>query len=266
MIVDCHTHIDFPDNQLDFDTHINGCEQADYVFVLASNPEANKIISRYIANFDKMIGFAAFNPLKGKVDVESVATVLDKGRFKGAVIYPSQSGFHPCHTRAFRFYESIVELGIPVFFHNAIPTKDAVMAYAQPMLIDEVAIAFPEMKIILGSMAAPFFDQAVHLIGKHKNVFGDLTIRHTNVWQTYNTVLKAHEAGIMQKLIFGSGFPAGTAQSCIETLLGFNRLLANTNLPTVPRESIRGIIERDVFELLGMEIERKPVEKEADLS
>jgi predicted TIM-barrel fold metal-dependent hydrolase len=128
------------------------------------------------------------------------------------------------------------------------------MAYAQPMLIDEIAIEFPELKIILGSMAAPFFDQAVHIIGKHENVFGDLTVRPEKVWQTYNTVLKAHEAGIMQKLIFGSGFPAATAQSCIETLLGFNKLLANTNLPTVPRESIRGIIERNAFELLGMDI------------
>jgi predicted TIM-barrel fold metal-dependent hydrolase len=254
MIVDCHTHIDFPDNQLDFDTHISGCEQADYVFVLAPNTDSNKIVSRYIASFDKMIGFAAFNPLKDKVDVESVAAVLNKGRFQGAVIYPSQRGFHPCHTRAFRFYEAAVELGIPVFFHNSIPTTDAVMAYAQPMLIDEIAIEFPELKIILGSMAAPFFDQAVHIIGKHENVFGDLTVRPEKVWQTYNTVLKAHEAGIMQKLIFGSGFPAATAQSCIETLLGFNKLLANTNLPTVPRESIRGIIERNAFELLGMDI------------
>ena len=64
MIVDCHTHIDFPDNQLDFDTHVTGCEQADYAFVLASNADSNKIIGRYIANFDKMIGFAAINPLK----------------------------------------------------------------------------------------------------------------------------------------------------------------------------------------------------------
>ncbi len=38
----------------------------------------------------------------------------------------------------------------------------------------------------------------------------------------------------------------------IETLLGFNMLLADTNLPTVPRGSIRNIVERDTLELLGI--------------
>ena len=57
----------------------------------------------------------------------------------------------------------------------------------------------------------------------------------------------------MNKLLFGSGFPYGNAGECIETLLGFNKLLADTNLPTVRRGDIRNIIERDTLELLGIE-------------
>ena len=38
----------------------------------------------------------------------------------------------------------------------------------------------------------------------------------------------------------------------METLLGFNMLLADTNLPIVPRGSIRNVIERDTLELLGI--------------
>jgi len=56
----------------------------------------------------------------------------------------------------------------------------------------------------------------------------------------------------MDKLLFGSGFPCGNAGQCIETLLGFNMLLADTNLPTVPRVNIRNIIERNTLELLGI--------------
>ena len=56
----------------------------------------------------------------------------------------------------------------------------------------------------------------------------------------------------MDKLLFGSGFPLGNAGECIETLLGFNMLLADTQLPTVPRASIRNVIERDSLELLGI--------------
>jgi hypothetical protein len=39
----------------------------------------------------------------------------------------------------------------------------------------------------------------------------------------------------------------------METLLGFNKLLADTNLPTVPRGTIQNIIERDALKLLGIE-------------
>jgi len=57
----------------------------------------------------------------------------------------------------------------------------------------------------------------------------------------------------MDKLLFGSGFPLSNAGECIETLLGFNMLLSDTKLPTVPRGSIRNVIERDSLELLGIE-------------
>ena len=76
--------------------------------------------------------------------------------------------------------------------------------------------------------------------------------RPSSIWQIYNTVVAAHEHGVMDKLLFGSGFPLSTAGQCIETLLGFNMLLADTNLPTVPRDRIRKIIERDTLKLLGI--------------
>ena len=66
-------------------------------------------------------------------------------------------------------------------------------------------------------------------------------------------VVAAQEYGVMDKLLFGSGFPAGSAGESIETLLGFNKLLADTNLPTVPRDNIRSIIERDTLGLLGID-------------
>jgi hypothetical protein len=59
----------------------------------------------------------------------------------------------------------------------------------------------------------------------------------------------------MNKLLFGSGFPLSTPGQCIETLLGLNMVLADTNLPTVPRNNIRSIIERDTLGLLGIEHE-----------
>ncbi|MHC4555870.1 MAG: amidohydrolase family protein [Planctomycetota bacterium] len=201
-----------------------------------------------------MVGFAVVEPSKDKVSVNNLKPITDKLGLKGIVLYCSASGFHPVHSRAMRLYESAQELGFPIFFHNTanIPRADTVLEYAQPYLLDEVAREFAALNIVIGNMGMPFVEQTLSMVSRHKNVYADLTIQPSNIWQTYNMVVAAHEHGVMDKLLFGSGFPSGNAGQCIETLLGFNMLLADTNLPTVPRGSIRNVIERDTLELLGI--------------
>jgi predicted TIM-barrel fold metal-dependent hydrolase len=216
--------------------------------------EVNKKLSEYVGKHkEKMVGFALVEPTKDKTDVKNLALITDKLGLKGTVLYCSSCGFHPAHSRAMRFYESAQELGVPVFFHNGeVLEREAVLEYAQPYLLDEIAREFGALKIVIGTMGIPFVEQTLSMVAKHENVYADLTIRPSNVWQVYNMVAAAHEYGVMDKLLFGSGFPFGNAGECMETLLGFNKLLADTNLPTVPRGSIRSIIERDTLEVLGI--------------
>lgn len=222
--------------------------------------EINRDLSEYVNKHkEKLVGFAAVDPTKDKINPKNLAAITEKLGLKGTVLYCCGSGFHPAHSRAMQFYESAQELSLPVFFHNgeAILRANAVLDYAQPYLLDEVARTFPGLKIIVGDMGVPFAEQTLSVVGKHENVYADLTIRPSSVWETYNTVVAAYEHGVMGKLLFGSGFPFGSAGECIETLLGFNMLLADTNLPIVPRASIRDIIERDTLALLGIKVDQK---------
>lgn len=260
MIVDCHTHVSFAMDDVETSEHLQAAETVDACIVLATangpSEEANKRLSEYVNKHkEKMIGFAVVEPTKDKINAKNLAAVTDKLGLKGAVLYCCACGYHPAHSRAMRFYESAQEMELPVFFHYGDPilSANAVLAYAQPYLLDEVARTFPDLKIVIGSMGMPFIEQTLSMVAKHQNVYADLTIRPSNIWQTYNTVVAAYEHGVMDKLLFGSGFPFGSAGECIETLLGFNMLLADTNLPTVPRGNIRAIIERDTLELLGIE-------------
>ncbi len=261
MIVDCHTHIGAADSDAGTSEHLTAAETVDVCIVLAepedSGRQVNNRLSEYVAEHrGKMVGFAFVDPTKDSVSVKDVTSLTGKLGLKGAVLYCCACGFHPAHSRAMQFYESACELGLPVFFHNggAFGT-DAVLDYAQPYLLDEVARTFPALKIIVGTMGMPFVEQTLCLAAKHENVYADLTIEPGNVWQVYNMVVAAHEHGVMDKLLFGSGYPVGNVQQCMETLLGFNKLLADTNLPTVPRGAIQNIIERDTLELLGIEID-----------
>jgi predicted TIM-barrel fold metal-dependent hydrolase len=258
MIVDCHTHINCEVKDVGASEHLAAAETVDICIVLATaegpSREVNEKLSEYISKHkEKMIGFAVVEPTRDKIDVKNLALMTDKLGLKGTVLYCSKCGFHPAHSRAMRFYESAQELGLAVFFHNGGTLgPEAVLDYAQPYLLDEIAREFSALKIVIGTMGVPFVEQTLSMVAKHKNVYADLTIRPSNVWQVYNMVAAAHGCGVMDKLLFGSGFPFGKAVQCIETLLSLNKLLADTNLPTVPRSNIRSIIDRDTLEVLGI--------------
>ena len=260
MIVDCHTHIYFAaDIEVATAEHLEAAETVDACIALAnaeeSSEEVNKKLAEYVGRHkEKMVGFAVVEPSKDNISVKNLTSLRDKLELKGTVLYCSRCGFHPTHSMAMKFYESAEELGFPVFFHNggANIERDAVLDYAQPYLLDEVARNFSSLKIVIGTMGIPFVEQTLSMVAKHENVYTDLTIRPNNVWQVYNIVVAAYERGVMDKLLFGSGFPMSNAGECIETLLGFNKLLADTNLPRVPRGNIQNIIERNTLELLGI--------------
>ncbi|HIJ70060.1 MAG TPA: amidohydrolase family protein [Planctomycetes bacterium] len=257
MIVDCHTHISSPSSEIDVAEHLEACEKVDACIVLARGPgdsaEVNKEVSKYVKGRRKLVGFAIINPTRDKVGTRPIKANTSELGLAGVVVYCPDRKFHPAHSRAMRLYEACEELALPVFFHNgAAFGPDSILQYAQPYLLDEVAQKFGSLKIIIGSMGVPFVSQTISMLAKHENVYADLTISPKKVWQIYNIVLSAHEAGVMDKLLFGSGYPFARADNCIETLLGFNKLLADTSLPTVPREKIRAIIERDTLALLGV--------------
>lgn len=257
MIVDCHTHLHSPQRGLVVDEHAAMCENVDACFVLASvgsdRAAANQELADYVSDKPKVYGFAIINPAEDLVSQKAVkAMTLDMG-LRGLVLYCAEEGFHPAHSRALRLYEAAEALGLVIYFHNCPPySPGAVLDYARPWLIDEVARTFDSLRIIVGRMGAPFLEQTNSLLVKHACVYADLSIHPQRVWQVYNLVMTAYEAGVMDKLLFGSGFPFAEPGVCIETLLGFNRLLANTQLPQVPREKLRSVVERNTLSLLGL--------------
>jgi len=272
MIVDCHTHIDLDRQEPDVSGHLAAAEMVDACIVLAlpgsDRQRSNQQLAQYVdSHKTRMIGFGIVDPTEDKIDDAFLSVATEELGLKGFVCYCSVHGFNPTHSSAMRFYGAAQELGAPVFFHGGdldISSK-GILEYAQPYLLDEVARTCPDLKIIIGSMGLPFLEQALAVIARHESVYADLTIRPENVWQTYNIVVAAHEQGVMDRLLFGSGYPAGEPEACIETLLGFNTLFADMNLPTVPRGSIRNVVERDALDLLSVEHEQiKQRERKVD--
>lgn len=291
MIVDCHTHIWQSPEQLgdgalaelsrpalvagqkmrllpqaDTANHLLACEPADRTFVLGfkSRYLGAQIPNDYIADYcrehaDRMIGFAGIDPTDDDA-LDQVTFVSQELHLRGLCICPAAQDFHPSDTRAMAVFEKAAALHLPIIFypgtHLSPKTK---MEYARPHLLDEVARAFPNLKMVISHLGYPWVDEALVLLGKHSNVFADTAALLRRPWIAYDALVRAHQMGVIDKLLFGSDFPFTTTSECIETLYTINQMAMGTNMPTVPRESLRGIVERDVPSLLDIPLSASKV-------
>lgn len=283
MIVDCHTHVWESVEQLGrgtglWDTRIrgrmgSGSSQAGRQFHLVASKPVDKTIvlafrshylgadipNSYVANYvrqypNRLIGFASVDPTRLQEAIDDLRKARDQLGLKGVTLWPAAQDFHPASTAAMRLYNEACRLGMPVMFHQDVAASPSCkMEFARPALLDEAAREFPDLKIIVSGLGYPWTDETIVLLAKHRNVFADISGLLNHPWQAYNALLAAYQAGVMDALLFGSNFPYSTAAVCIEALYSINQFCHGTHLPTMPREQLRQIVERDTLKLLGIE-------------
>jgi hypothetical protein len=204
---------------------------------------------------DRLIGFLGIDPMESGY-IDQLDQLQDLG-LAGVSISPTGCDFHPSDTRAMRLYEHCCERNLPVIVHMG-PFQAAPMRldYARPYLFDEVARHFPDLRLVIGHCGQVWSDEALMLVDKHEHVYADLSAVVARPWSLYNLLLRAHQQGVVDKLLFGSGFPLCQPQEAIETIYSLNRFTHNTGLPTVPREKLRSIVERDALACLGLARQR----------
>lgn len=214
-------------------------------------------VARYVERKPgKYLGFAGIDPMAGRAAARIEAA--QAMGLVGVTISPAAQGFHPSHTLAWPLYETCAERGLPLLVHGGTHlSSEAKLEFAQPVLLDEVAREFPRLKIIISQVGHPWIEETLVLLAKHRNVFADLSNVVTRPWQLYNLLHSAHQQGVMDRLLFGSDFPMCTPQKAITTIYSVNTLTQGTMLPSVPREQLRSIVERDVLEVLGLRRKEK---------
>lgn len=291
MIVDCHTHIwQSPDQlgQLDLgnsprwlrkrptritadkpvwrnvpaadpDHHWAESSNVDKSIVLGFKSRylhaeiPNRFVSDYVQRFpQKLIGFAGIDPTEDGAR-EEVFTAREALRLQGLTVSPANQDFHPCDSRAMEVYAEAEKLSMPILFHPSGQfSEKSKLEFGRPYLLDEVSRTFPGLRMIIAQMGQPWIEETIVLLGKHANMFADVSGLLSRPWQAYNALVMAYQHGVIDKLLFGSDFPYTNATECIEALYSINQLAQGTNLPVVPREALRGIVERDALALLGL--------------
>ncbi|MBZ6259641.1 amidohydrolase family protein [Streptomyces olivaceus] len=168
------------------------------------------------AHADVLIPFASVDPHKGRAGVREARRLVEEHGARGFKFHPSIQAFSPNDRLAYPLYEAIEELGVPALFHTGqtgigagVPGGGGIrLKYSDPMLVDDVAVDFPELRIILAHPSFPWQDEAlavathkpyvhIDLSGWSPKYFPPQLVRYAN------TLLK-------DKVLFGSDYPVIT--------------------------------------------------------
>jgi predicted TIM-barrel fold metal-dependent hydrolase len=108
--------------------------------------------------------------------MERVERQLQSGRVKALKAYLGYLYYSPDHPGYRPYYRLAAEYGIPIVFHTGdnYSTK-AKVKYAHPLLIDEVAVDYPETNFVIAHFGCPWFLDAAEVIYKNNNVWADLS-------------------------------------------------------------------------------------------
>ena len=201
---------------------------------------------------EKLIGFLSVHPHDSKCLEEMERCVSDLG-LRGVKLGPNYQNFDPLGEEAFRVYARAQELGLPIVFHTGTsPVQMADLDFAHPRHFDRVAIAFPNLKMVLAHMAHPWQATTIAVIRKHPNVYADISALFYRPWSFYNCMRLAEEWGVLPKLLFGTDYLVSTPQENMDALRNPNRILEGTQLPRISEAAMEEIIYRDSLTLLGL--------------
>lgn len=177
------------------------------------NDTVVEIASRYP---EVLIPFASINPHRGKAGVEEAKRLIADGVVCGFKFHPPLQGFFANERLAYPLYEAMAEAGLPALFHtghSGVGTRvrgggGVHQKYGNPMYLDDVAVDFPDMPIIMAHPSFPWQDEAISVCLHKPQVYIDLSGWSPKYFppvliQYANTLLK-------DKVLFGSDFPVIT--------------------------------------------------------
>jgi len=170
---------------------------------------------------DKFIGFAGFNPNQGEEAIADIEYAVKQLGFKGLKAIPSlleldinDKALYPCYAKA-------QELGVPIMIHTGASSliMGSRVKHVQPLMIDDVAFDFPNLKIICAHMGGHQYMDVHSMLVRHPNVYADLCFWPLNPHYKNLLPWQLLEETVPDKILLGSDYPCGqTPKEAVETV------------------------------------------------
>jgi predicted TIM-barrel fold metal-dependent hydrolase len=167
---------------------------------------------------DVLIPFGSVDPGRGKAGAKMAERLITEHGVRGFKFHPSDQGFFPNDPMAYPLYEVIQGHGLPALFHSGTTGVGSGqragggirLKYSNPIHLDDVAVDFPDMPIVIAHPSFPWQDEALAVAGHKPQVYIDLSGWSPKYFPPQlvaqiNSLLK-------KKVLFGSDFPAITPE------------------------------------------------------
>ena len=209
---------------------------------------------------ETFVGFASVNPAyRGpQAAVEELTRAVVNLGLAGLKLYPMYQHWSPDDRElAFPIYQCALDLGIPVMFHQAGSTRiDAELGLGRPALLDDVGREFRDLVVIIAHMGIPWQDEALFLLTKHPNFYGELSylIAALSPRELFNFLHRCEPFFVpLEKLFFGSDYPGFLYDPVAlrEKLLTVNDHAEPLGLEPIPDHKLQGIMGDHAAAVLG---------------
>jgi len=210
-------------------------------------------VAEYVSTApEQLIGYLSLDPTQDGWQDELRSGHQELG-LRGIKLMPMYAGFRPDEGRLDPLWEYASQHSLPVLLHAGTTfISQAPLECTLPRHLDQVAIRFPDVKIIAAHLGHPYEPECVALIRKHPNVYADASALHYRPFQLYNSLMLVQEYGVWDKLLFGSDYPFTTVDASVEGLRSLNGQLEGTRLPRLDEQQIEALIHRDSLSILGL--------------
>ena len=166
-----------------------------------------------IQNADIMTAFASIDPHKGRMGVREAEAMINDGVIRGFKFHPTMQGFFPNDRMAYPLYEVIAKHLLPAIFHSGhsgigtgMPGGGGLrLKYSNPIYLDDVAVDFPDMTIVIAHPSWPWQDEALSVCLHKPNVYIDLSGWSPKYFPPQ--LVQYSNGPLRGKILFGSDWP-----------------------------------------------------------
>ncbi|MEW4468872.1 amidohydrolase family protein [Parasphingorhabdus sp. JC815] len=181
--------------------------------IMISNDEVAEFVE---ASDGRFVGVGSVDISKPSKLMTEVRRCVEELGFKAMRVLPWLWETAPTDRRFYPLYVACCELGIP--FCTQIGHTGPLMPSepGRPLYLDQVALDFPELKIVAGHIGYPWTQEAIAVSTKHQNVYIDTSAYTVS---RYPAELIEYMRGHgRKKILFGTNYPMITPSRALTGL------------------------------------------------